>query len=174
MKSVLRLLFSLILLATAFCTNAQSLWNGTEYGMSLDQVKASLPHASSPAKPGNLADGAEELLRLEDIKLVNERFTASFYFKGGKLTQVTLSLAKRRPFNQTLLVFNQLTEALRAKYGQEISREIKRGGRGLNAADATWMSGRTNINVLTIGVGENDAILNINYQTRVAHDADKL
>jgi hypothetical protein len=140
--------------------------------MSLDQVKSMVPNAAAPIKPSRLADGAEELLRLQEVEIVNKKFAASFYFIGGKLTQVTLSLEKGHSFDSAMLVFNSLTEALRAKYGQEISRDIKRGG--LNKASATWMAQRTNVNVFAMSVGENDTFLNINYQVRVARNADKL
>jgi hypothetical protein len=152
--------------------SAQSLWGGTEYGMSLDQVKSSVRNVMIPDIPSRLGDGAQEALRLENVEIVNKRFAASFYFIAGRLTQVTLSLEKGHKFDGAMLVFNSLTEALRAKYGREIARDIKRGV--LNRADATWMAGRTNINVLAMSVGENDAFLNINYQVRVASSADKL
>jgi hypothetical protein len=140
--------------------------------MSVEQVKSTVPNVTTPDSPSRLGDGAQELLRLENVEIVNKRFTASFYFIAGKVTQVTLSLEKGHTFHSAMLVFNSLTEALRTKYGSEISRNINRGL--LNRANSTWMAGRTNISVLTMSVGEIDAILNINYQVRVAHDADKL
>jgi hypothetical protein len=116
--------------------------------------------------------GAVELLHLRNVEIANEKFTASFYFTSEKLTQVTLSLAKRRAFGQVLIVFKSLTEALRAKYGREISNDILRGPG--NRATATWMSGSTNIGLYAVGIAEHDALLNINYQVRVARDAEKL
>ena len=35
-----------------------------------------------------------------------------------------------------------------------------------NTANATWLSGQTNITLFATSVGENDATLNINYQVR--------
>ena len=172
MTKLMRLLTAIALLAFHTLACAQSLWGGAEYGMTVEQVKSAIPNVTSPSTPSRLGDGAQELLRLESVEIVSKRFTASFYFIAGKVTQVTLSLEKGHTFQSAVLVFDSLTEALRAKYGREISRDIKRGL--LNRANATWMAGRTNINVLAMSVGESDAILNINYQVRVARDADKL
>jgi len=171
MTKLIRFSMALALLAVHTLTSAQSLWGGTEYGMSVDQVKSAVPNVTTPSNPNHLLDDAQELLRLENVEIVNKRFSASFYFIAGKLTQVTLSLEKGHTFRGATLVFDSLTEALRAKYGREINRDSKRGV--LNTASATWMAGRTNINVLAMGV-ENKALLNINYQVRVARDADKL
>jgi hypothetical protein len=140
--------------------------------MTLTEVKAAVPKVVPPLKPNRLGDAAVELLRLEDVELVNKKFTASFYFKASKLSQVTLSLEKGHTFHAATLVFDALTEALRAKYGNEISRRSKRGM--LNLTEAEWLSGRTNINLIVLSVGETDATLNVNYQVRVAREADKL
>lgn len=164
-------IFSILITAPTLC--AQTLWHGTAYGMSVDDVEKVVPKAAPPpANPGHLGDGSEELLCLEGIELVNEKFTAKFFFKAKKLTQVTLSLQEGHTFDEALRVFNRLTEALRTKYGPELSRETHRGM--LNTAEAEWVSGRTNVNLTAMSVGGNDAILNVNYQVRLAKEADKL
>jgi hypothetical protein len=172
----LRLVILLALLATATIATAQSLWNGTEYGMSVDQVKAAIPDATVPTEPGRLADGAEALLAVEDVEIVGKKFTASIFFITGKLTQVTLSLKGRHTFQSAMSVLKSLAEPLRLKYGQEISRDVTSEERSnaLNRASVTWMAGRTNINVFVLSFGKDDALLNINYQTRIARDSDKL
>ena len=173
MKTILRLLLVLTLLPLATAAHAEEpgLWHGTRYGMSPAQVKAAVPHLSVPAKPSRLADGAVELLRLDDVEIAQNRFAAAFYFKGNKLTQVTLTVSKRN-FDEAMIVFDDLTGALRSKYGKELTRTIERDK--LNRADAIWMNGRTNIDVIAMSVGEHEAVLNINYQVRVAQDADRL
>jgi hypothetical protein len=148
--------------------NAQWLWGVIKYGMSLEQVKTLVPNGTPASEPDYLADGSQELLRLENVKIVNTNFSAKFYFKTGKLSQVTLEWETGQTFESALLVFNSLTEAFRTKYGSEISREVKR-----DRAEVTWVSGQTNINVIAISGGETNAILNVNYQLRVARDADK-
>jgi hypothetical protein len=169
MKKYVYSITVLIILLLASIVNAQSFWNGTEYGMTIEQVKSVIPNTVRPLKPGHLKDGSEELLRLENVIIVNKNFSASFFFKMGKLTQVMLSLERGHSFHSTMLVFDSLTEALRSKYGPEINRQIQKG-----IIDATWLSGRTNISVVAISAGENDAILHINYQVRVSAEADNL
>lgn len=171
MKNILRSLFVLTLLAPAVGAAAQPLWNGTEYGMSLQQVKAVVPQASAPVKPSRLYDGSQELLRLEDVELAGNKFAARFYFKDGRLVQVTLSLQEERKFDRVLPVFDALTEAYRAKYGPETTFEVQRAK--LDRAYAEWNKDGTSINILSMGVGEYDAMLNINYQVQVEADRAK-
>jgi len=83
--------------------------------MTLEQAKAVVPNAIRPLKPSHLADGSEELLRLEDVTLMKKHFYASFYFNDGKLTQVTLSLKKGHNFHSVMLVFDSLVQALPSK-----------------------------------------------------------
>lgn len=165
-------MFSILITGTSLC--AQTLWQGAAYGMSVDEVRKVVPDAVPPRKdPGHLGDGSQELLRLDGIELVNKKFAASFFFKAKKLSQVTLSLQNGRSFDEALGVFDSLTEALRAKYGPEISRKIDRG-RLLDTAKATWLLGGTNVSLFLMGVGKDYAVLNVNYQVRLAKEADKL
>jgi hypothetical protein len=170
MKIMLRSLFVLILIASAQVATAQSLWNKTEYGMSLDQVKAVVPGTISPSNPDSYGKDAKELLRLEDIEIMRRMFDAFFIFKNDKLIQVTLSLKKGEKFDSTVLFFKELVLVLRSKYGQELDHEIKPG-----SAKAIWMAGRTDITLKTYNLGEKkDAVLLIIYGVYVAQHADKL
>jgi hypothetical protein len=151
---------------------AQSLWGGTEYGMSPSQVRAQYPKSEFSETPGALHGGAKGLLMLPGIEIVNKKFTAIFYFKDEKLEQVVLSCEKQPNFDSAFLVFVALANALRSKYGQEISKDVRRDL--LNQANAVWLSGKTNISMIATGVADNAAVLNVNYQVRISKDADKL
>ena len=152
--------------------SAQTLWLATRYGMTVNQVKSIVRNTSTPINPGELSDGARELLRVNNIKIVNKSFNGSFFFKSGKLTQVTLSIEQIDDFNDAILVFDSLTEVLRSKYGNEVSREIKRGP--VNSAGATWMAGRTNLVLSAFGIAGNPSSIDVVYQLRIAQEADKL
>ena len=165
MRKYLSTVAVLIILLFASNVRGQALWNGTEYGMTLEQAKALVPDAVHPLKPKQRSDGAEELLRLDDLTLVSKRFSASFFFSDGKLKEVSLSLEERHDFECAMRVFDSLVEDFRAKYGREIIRQTMKGTFS-NTANATWLSGQTNITVFATSVGENDATLNINYQVR--------
>src|SRR5262245_25895809 len=108
MTKLIHFAMALALLALPPFVSAQSLWGGTEYGMSVEQVKSAVPNVITPSRPSRLGDGAQGLLRLENVEIVN-RFAASFYFIAGKLTQVTLSVEKGQTFHGVLLVFDSLT-----------------------------------------------------------------
>ena len=101
------------------------------------QVRATVPQASPPTSdPAHLSDGAVELLGPDGIELVGKRFAASFFFQNEKLSQVTLSLEKGHSFQSAMLVFDSLSQALRAKFEREIDHRVKRGI--LNTTESQW------------------------------------
>lgn len=168
-----KLFIAICILLFSISAEAQTLWRGAIYGMSVTQVQEAFQTATAPVVDvGSLGSGAEELLRLNQVRLVNHDFIARFYFKDQKLVQVTLSLKEDHTFDSGMLIFESLSEALRVKYGTEINKEINRGI--LNNAIATWLSGRTNISLFTAAIRGGQTILNVNYQVRIAQDADKL
>lgn len=149
---------------------AQSLWGTTEYGMSVSQVQSLYPDAKAPVAMSTLYGGVKGLLTIPGIEIVNNQFTAIFYFKDEKLVQVTLK-REYASFSSAIPDFKDLTTALRAKYGQEVSSGVERS---LSQATANWLSGKTNITLFAHAMGGSDATLSINYQVRIAKDADKL
>jgi hypothetical protein len=154
-------------------TEAQTLWRNSIFGMTKEQVITVVPEAAPVAgKHGTLKTGAEELLRILGVEIVNEKFTASFFFKDQKLVQVMLSLENPKSFVTTMIVFNALTDSLRAKYGQEIS--LRQAQTPYPNAEAIWLSGRTNISVNADAVAETSVYLKVNYQVRITREADKL
>ncbi len=166
------MLIGALMMLLPFAAKAQALWQGTSYGMTPQEVLSVLKGAHPPSHSERLGNGASELLRLQDVQISNETFDAKFYFSQQRLVQVTLGLQRERDFSSAVRTFDSITEALRAKYGNEINKRSERGL--MNRTSATWISGRTNIAVLCMSVGPNDAVLNINYQVRIAADADKL
>ena len=80
MRKYLSAITVLIILLFASNARGQALWHGTEYGMTLEQAKSQVPNAVRPLKPKHRSDGAEELLRLDDVTLVGKRFSASLFF----------------------------------------------------------------------------------------------
>lgn len=167
MRNCLFAVTVLVILLFASNVKGQTLWHGSEYGMTLEQAKAHVPDAIRPSKPKHRSDGAEELLRLDDVTLAGKRFSASFFFSGGKLKEVSLSLEEGHDFESAMRVFDSLIEDFRAKYGREIIRQTMKGTFS-NTANATWLSGQTNITILATSVGESDATLNVNYSAKAS------
>ncbi len=173
MLNLKSLFIALAVALLGVAAHAQTLWRGTVAGMPPAEVKRLVPEAVPPeGKAGSLATGAVELLRVPNFELVNEQFSASFYFKNDKLSQVTLALRGTKSFESALRTFESVTEALRARYGPELSRKLPQGS--LATAEATWLSGRTNIDLFVLSVAPGHLIFNINYQVRLAREADKL
>lgn len=172
MNHVLGSTILLVLLLAPRSSIAQVLWGKTEYGMTIEQVTAVLPDAKPPQNPRRLDAGDEEKLRIENIDLVKRKFSASFFFADGKLTQVYLTIQDGLNRREVFAAFDALTEALRAKYGREISHSKKENV--TKHGVAAWMSGRTNINLAAISVTDADGILNVVYQVQIARDSDKL
>ena len=174
-KSFFRYLFLSValILSISVPAEAQSLWGGTTSGMNPSQITEVVKGSRLIQDGDTLGSGARELIRFDDLSVVNESFKVQFYFLKQKLTQVTLSLNGERSFSSTLLVFDSLADALRLKYGKEISGSIDNRSI-LKKAEANWVNGRTNINLLVLTVGNSPAILNLNYQTRLSGESDKL
>lgn len=172
-KLYLQSMVLLSVLMISISAQAQSLWRETASGMNPSQIIEIVKGTHLIRDGSTLGDGAKELIRLDDFNLVNESFKVRFYFIDEKLTQVTLNLNEERSFSSALLVFDSLADALRSKYGKEISRNIDSRSI-LKKAEANWVSGSTNINLFVMTVGDSPAILNLNYQTRLSEEADKL
>jgi hypothetical protein len=155
--------------AFAQMASADGLWQSTTYGMSVDDVLKAVPGAArrSLREGERLADGAEDLVEAPLVIIDNHQFLPQFYFKEEKLEQVTLSLRNQVSAYEANLVFQELVDTLRVKYGHEISS----GPNGIGA-DARFQFGKTNIVVALITIGA--PLLNVVYQERVASDASKL
>lgn len=172
MRNLMRASTLMAALLFSSFANAQALWREANYGMSIDEVRAAIPEVADAANPGELAGGAKGLLTIPKVQIAGSAYQARFFFLNDKLVQVMLSLDNPGKFDSSLRTFETLEELLRVKYGREVQRQVKRGV--VNQASATWMAGGTNISVLTYSFDNDNASLNINYQVRVAKEADKL
>lgn len=143
-----------------------SLWKESEYGMSPAQIQELFPSAQPPSSPEKLYGGAWELLRISDVEIVGHKFTSSFFFKGHRLTQVMLSLADKETAHDGMQMFNSLSDALRQKYGAELSKNDESGPLLTNLT-STWLSGRTYIGLLYMCAGQNSVTLKVNYTVRL-------
>jgi hypothetical protein len=129
--------------------------------MTEDEVKAVVPNAVKPKTPSTIEGGATELLRLEEIEVEEIPFTALFYFKEGKLLQVTLTVKDRRKFQDSLDRFEVLRSYLRKKFGNE---NASKSSRGLPSYEQLfWITEERMVALFLMGV-TGDAVLNIVYQ----------
>lgn len=152
--------------------NAQVLWGGAKYGMKVSEVQRAVVGALPVSNGGTLSGGVVELLRKTGIVTVNKDFNAGFFFKNGKLEQVTLTPANDLSPSEGRSTFDSLVVALRAKYGPEISK--KESGGSMKTRDYTWMSKKTNVSAFFLQVGDNEPVLTVNYQVRLSKEGDNL
>lgn len=164
-----------ILLVACFAgipASAQTLWGRTELGMSVANVLSVLPQAMPiTEKRDHIAD-AEELLRIPEFELVGSEFVVKFFFRNEKLVQVNLSTSAPN-VTSMFVTFDALSNALQARYGQPIEREVKQAG-FVKKANAKWLSGRTDISLSTFGSEGMAPLVSLNYSARIAEEADKL
>lgn len=168
---------ALVLLVWASLSNqawAQELWQGAAHGMTIEQVRAVLPRAIPPkSSPDIIPPDLTERLRIPDYEIVGIRFEAKFFFKSDLLAQVMLKAPDDIPLAKAQRAFDALNEALRAKYGQ--GTPSSSSSIFLQTRAVTWQAGRTNVSLNLIVVGDAPpVVLNVNYQARVAAEADKL
>jgi len=141
--------------------------------MTVAEVQSAVPEAVRPAKPDTLGNGARGILEVPNVEITARTFTATFFFLDQRLTQVTLGMDAPGSFNIGKMHFESLLDALRVKYGKEQSLSNENLG-GLKTREATWLSGKTNVGLLLLAVGDAESTLNINYQVSLAKEAEKL
>jgi hypothetical protein len=151
----------------------QTLWQNTEYGMSIEQIQDLFPSSFVPNNPGWYSDGSIEYLRLNNYEIVNEKFTISFIFKNNKLNQVTLTCQNMTTKIIGELLFDNLVEVLTIRYGTPFI--IKKDDNTVGSMwRYVWLSGRTNINLNFTSILDNTPMLNIVYQIHLIEESDKL
>ncbi|MEQ1800640.1 MAG: hypothetical protein ABL989_01890 [Gammaproteobacteria bacterium] len=171
------------LLLSQQLASAQELWRGAKYGMTPEQVHSLFPTVVTPSEPSvlggpNDAPGTQlrGLRELEDIAIARHDFKAIFYFQDKRLQQVTLKAKDLTDTTEAMVLFDSVSNLLREKYGQELSKTFKPSS-SLSRAYGHWLSGGTHISVLALSVGdgsEDATVFNINYQTRLTGEADNL
>ncbi|MGQ0922038.1 hypothetical protein ACT44R_15530 [Acinetobacter baumannii] len=160
-KIVFAFIIGLMVSTSSYC---QIIWQKAEKGMTVAQVKKNFPKAQNvqPTDGTTLGDGALRLLELSDYEINNFKFDAFFYFKDGKLIQVTLKAKQSE--NQTL-AYKKMVEAFRMKYGEEKSTNNMSIGQ-----EKLWITkDKTEITVSLLG-GD----MNIYYSARIGNELNKI
>ena len=120
---------------------------------------------------GRLASGATARVFIPDFTIVNNSFEVRFYFLREALVQVTLHLNGDRPYGHAKVVFDSLVQVLRAKYGNEITYKERHNDRAI----ASWMTkDRVNVDLYLASLGDTKSVLNLNYQSRVSEEMEKI
>ena len=142
------IIICLIFLGIANFTAAQTFWENTRYGMTIEQVQALFPSAAIPENPREhpLYGDIERLRDITKITInasgptynfdVEYEFEVAFYFSTRGLTQVVLTLL--HAWADALYVFDDLSKTLTERHGRpEVSR------RDTGRWEDGWISGST-------------------------------
>lgn len=166
----------ILLMLTSISTRAEVLWGKAELGMTIDQVAAAYPEATKPTDPDKYLDRGPELLRVNDLVLARNNFTAGFYFIDGRLAAVILRLATGPTMPEATAAYKELSESLSRKYGAPVTVDEKPRAGSMETKTRNWRSGRVGVRLFLMGlIGiEFDPVLSILYDARAAEDADKL
>lgn len=110
------------------------LWRGAKIGMSIAEVRRLFPAARPPEAPMVLTGGEVDRLELTSVDLESRAATARFFFKGGGLVSVELSLPSLRPAAtaENMSAAREIGERFTARYG----RSYDCGDRSFGEIDA--------------------------------------
>lgn len=161
------ILGAMLLLLLPNLALAQQLWGPTTPGMTPDEVVQAVDGAYLHESGDRLATGAIEAVRRDGYELAGEAFTQRFFFLNDGLTQVTMSLDNTRDFDALQGLIDSLSEEMRERYGEPVDSAITTAGT-MRQAKMGWVDGRRKIRIFSMTMGEDDALLNVNYQAYFA------
>jgi len=145
-----KITFTLLFLFIGSLAFSQAFWENTRYGMSVEQVQALFPSATTPENPRTspLYSSIREQLRDTTTITINDsghnyeyEFEVSFYFWNNDLSQITLTLL--HAWADAPFVFDELSKTLTERYG---SPEVSR--RTTGRWEDGWSSGSTLITLI--------------------------
>ena len=134
------LLVAVIVAALQF-THQPVLWNVTEPGMTVEEVRRALPRAVPAAEPRQLANGLELKLVAAGVDNLERAFDAELYFGTDGLQKVRLLPTRPLMAAAASAEFDALRQAATLRYGKERAVAGGPGGGGA-VAQARWVAGR--------------------------------
>lgn len=167
----------ILLLCVPVSARSQALWKETEVGKSLEATQRQFPKAVHPSTPTQLGDGSRELLRLPNTIVQNHTFDALFFFKQGKLTQISLELQEQGGAVFALQTFLDIKSAFDAKYGAPDEEEDQQFNAPTGPAafrSASWRSRRTLITLSYATAAGRLVVLNVAYRLATDKNNDDI
>jgi hypothetical protein len=153
---------------------AQVLWQNVQAGMTTAEIQRAQPRAVVvTGHKQTLKDGwATCELSLDTYEVQGNDFSVCFFMREGKLVQVMMKANE-----PSIVVFRSIGDLLRAKYGQELSPAAdpcRRVG-SMTLCELKWLlpSG-VNVSSIYIDIGGRSPLLNVNYQTTMREESNKL
>ena len=136
----------IIILITSISARSQQLWNGTSYGMTENTIKNMFPNTVSTKSKKSSWDSAIPVYDLNGIDLEGDKFTATFFFKDGKLIKVRLYPQELEGTERIFYKANRLEEIITSKYGIPYKSE----GENLKYKTTRWKNKKTEIMLVAL------------------------
>jgi hypothetical protein len=146
MKIAKKLAIFILISTSSIMVGAQQLWNGTTWGMSESTVKRMFPNIVTTKSEISSFDSAIPVYDLNGIDLEGDKFTATFFFRDGKLIKVRLYPQEVESTERIFYKANRLEEILTSKYGTPYKSE----GENLKYKTTRWKNKRTEIMLVAL------------------------
>ncbi|PKO64388.1 MAG: hypothetical protein CVU22_24480 [Betaproteobacteria bacterium HGW-Betaproteobacteria-16] len=133
-----------IALATLVHTvSAQALWGNVPMGASPEEVKTRLPEAQETSSERK-AQVSGALLEIPRHELAGQDFVVSFLFESDRLQSVVLE-TEPRPESDARALTRELGDALRKRYGLDVSTRSRRFTVREGIVDREWLYRRISV-----------------------------
>ena len=144
-------------LAALLLSQKKVLWDVTEPGMSLPDVRAVLPDAVPPPQSKSLDNGLSLGLVVPRVSNLDRAFGAELYFGDHGLQQVHLIPTRLLAPSAAMSEFDELRRAASLRYGRELAVT---GTRSADVpAEAHWRAGPVTVTLRVEQRGEYAAVL---------------
>lgn len=160
-------LFAAVIVLALQMTQQTVLWNATEPGMTVDEVRKVLPQAKAPAAPKRLPNGLELKLTAAGVDNLERAFDAELYFDAKGLQKVVLLPTRPLLASAAAAEFGTLRHAATLRYGRE---QPAADGTPAGTAQARWVAGRVVITLRLDGDGAMGRVT-MTYATDAVPDA---
>jgi hypothetical protein len=107
-------------IAVLLLSQQRVLWDVTEPGMTVADVRAVLPEAAPPAQPRRLDNGLTLGLVAPNVSNFDRAFDAELYFDDDGLQQVLLRATRLLTERVAMMEFDELRHAATLRYGREL------------------------------------------------------
>ena len=134
---------------------AQSLFAGVRADMTAAQLLATVPGAGVPTAPRRLHGGDRERVRIDGLHLGGHAFIGRAYYRDGRLSQLSLDLARRDlPPAAALAAYDAVLADLEAGHGAPSHRRDFLDDPLAPEREARWRSRDADITLLYLGNGD--------------------
>lgn len=136
---LLALLLAAVIVAALQLTKQPVLWNVTEPGMTVEEVRRALPKAVPAVEPKQLANGLQLKLVAAGVDNLERAFDAELYFSADGLQMVRLLPTRALAASAATSEFEALRRAATLRYGKE--QAVAAGAEAGAVAQARWVAG---------------------------------